>query len=132
MLGTIQSIGVFLCFFLGFKGLVNAVHIVILVLRTLWYGIVPYDKGVCKGIGSLLNGIMWLIFGLLRFFGYSKPFAFGSHYLGKERFILFRQLGVLLQIGNELLTPETQTLHLLSVVVLALLFPLWDKGAVRG
>ena len=101
-------------------------------MRTLWCGIVPYDKGVCKGIRSHLYGVMWLIFGLLRFFGNSKPFVFGSHNLGKERFILWYQLGVLFQIRNEFLTPETQTLHFLTVIILALLFPLWDKGAVRG
>ena len=69
---------------------------------------------------------------MLRFFGYSKPIAFGSHYLGKELFVLWGQLCVLLQKRNELLTPETQTFHLLSVIIFAFLFPLWDKRTVRG
>ena len=59
MLGTIQGVGVFLCFFLGFKGLVNAVHIVILTVPPLWNGVIPYDKRVSKRIGSLLYGISW-------------------------------------------------------------------------
>ena len=66
------------------------------------------------------------------FFGYSKPVAFGSHNLGKELFVLWGKLCVLLQKRNELLTPETQTFHLLSVIIFAFLFPLWDKRTVRG
>ena len=66
------------------------------------------------------------------FFGRHKPFLFKRHNLRKELFILWGQLSVLLQKRNEHITPETQSFHLLSVVILALPFPLWDKRAVEG
>ena len=69
MLGTIQGIGIFLCFFLSFKSLVNAVHIVILTVLPLWNGVVPYDKRVGKRIRSLLYGIMWSILFFLHLHG---------------------------------------------------------------
>ena len=38
---------------------------------------------------------------------------------------------MLLQIRNKHITPPPQAFHLLTVVILALPFPLWDKRAVR-
>ena len=69
MLGTIQGVSVFLCFFLGFKGLIDAVHIVILTVPPLWNGVVPYDEWVGKRIGSLLYGIMGSILFFLHLHG---------------------------------------------------------------
>ena len=102
------SDGIFICF-----SNFQSVHIIVMVniLRKI-------NQTPCKGRFLILSRY--------------KPFLFGSHNLGKERFVLFRQLGVLLQIGNELLTPETQAFHFLSVIILALFLPLWDKRTVRG
>ena len=129
MLGTIECIGIFLRFFLGFKGLVNTAHIIILPVLPLWNRIVPYDKGVCKSIGSLLYNIAG---NFLLFLGRHKPLILKGHNLGKEHFILFFQLGVLFQIGDKHILPSFQAFYLLTIVILSLFFPFGNKRAVRG
>ena len=54
----VQSIGVFLCFLLSFKRLIDAANIIIPVSTILWDSVIPYDKRVGKGIGSLLYRVM--------------------------------------------------------------------------
>ena len=61
-----------------------------------------------------------------------KPFIFKGHYLSKLFFILWGQLGVLLQERDKHVMPQTQGFHFLSVVIFALPFPLWDKRASGG
>ena len=65
------------------------------------------------------------------FFGFPVPVAFGSHNLGKELFVLWRQLGILLQERDKHITPQAQTIHPFSVIILALSLPFGDKRALR-
>ena len=68
---------------------------------------------------------------LFGFFGFPVPVAFGSHNLGKELFVLWRQLGILLQERDKHITPQAQTFHPFSVIILALSLPFGDKRALR-
>ena len=65
------------------------------------------------------------------FFGFPVPVTFGSHNLGKELFVIWRQLGILLQEWDKYITPQAQTIHPFSVIILALSLPFWDKRALR-
>ena len=49
-----------------------------------------------------------------------------------KQFVLWGQLRILHEEREQRFMPEAQVFYLLTVVVLALLFPLWDKGAFGG
>ena len=94
-----------------------------------WYGVIPYDKRVGKGIGSQFYGIVRR---LLFFLGRGKPVAFRCHNLRIELFVIWGERFILLQIRYKHISSPLQAFYLFTVIILALFLPFGNKRAVRG
>ena len=102
----IQSIGVFLCFLLSFKRLIDAANIIVSVGTVLCGCVIPYDKRVCKSIGSLLYGVMrrrlWGM-GYDFWSGFFRSFPALSPIKRLKLFLRYRHQIVEIQIGKTVL-----------------------------
>ncbi|GFI29830.1 hypothetical protein IMSAGC013_01217 [Lachnospiraceae bacterium] len=102
----VQSIGVFLRFLLSFKRLIDAANIIIPVSTILWDSVIPYDKWVGKGIGSLLCRVMrhllWAIRSKVLAWFFSRLYA-SLPIKRLKLFLRYRHQIVKIQIGKTIL-----------------------------